>query len=89
MTDTKTKHYLKTIPQYFEDVASGSKTFEFRKNDRDYQVGDILILQEYFPETLMYSGLTVRRQITYILENFNGIEPGYAILGIKEDEDIK
>ncbi|OXM11246.1 RNA-binding protein [Enterococcus faecalis] len=42
-----TIHELKILPTYFEDVIVGKKTFEIRKNDRDYKVGDILILNEY------------------------------------------
>lgn len=37
-------HELKLDTFYFDDVKSGLKTFEIRKNDRDYQVGDLLSL---------------------------------------------
>jgi len=40
------EHNLKILPPYFVAVADGSKPFEVRRNDRDYQVSDILILQE-------------------------------------------
>ena len=40
-------HELKILPQYFEKVLDGSKTFELRKDDRGYEVGDILILKEF------------------------------------------
>lgn len=33
------KHELKILPQYFQAVWSGIKTFELRKDDRDYQLG--------------------------------------------------
>lgn len=33
---------LKIYPSYFRDVLSGDKTFEIRKNDRDYEIGDLL-----------------------------------------------
>ena len=32
------EHELKIYPQYFEDVISGKKKFEIRKNDRKYDV---------------------------------------------------
>lgn len=35
-------HELKLDTKYFEDAKSGKKNFVIRKNDRDYQVGDIL-----------------------------------------------
>jgi Domain of unknown function (DUF3850) len=42
-------HDLKTWPRFFEAVASGAKPFEWRKDDRDYRVGDILNLREWAP----------------------------------------
>jgi hypothetical protein len=44
------KHELKIWPQYYCRVEDGSKTFEVRKNDRGFQPGDEVILQEYNPE---------------------------------------
>jgi ASC-1-like (ASCH) protein len=41
------RHDLKILPQYFEEVYNGNKTFEIRKNDRDFKVGDILMLREW------------------------------------------
>ncbi|MFH7619636.1 DUF3850 domain-containing protein [Leuconostoc mesenteroides] len=40
-------HELKLDTEYFDDVNSGLKTFEIRKNDRDYQVGDLLSLSRF------------------------------------------
>ncbi|QHJ76634.1 MAG: hypothetical protein [Bacteriophage sp.] len=40
-------HELKLDKFYFDDVKSGLKTFEIRKNDRDYQVGDLLSLSRF------------------------------------------
>ena len=37
-------HYLKIKPEYYKDIDRGLKTFELRKNDRDFKVGDILML---------------------------------------------
>ena len=42
-----TIHKLKLNAAYYDDSASGIKTFEIRKNDRDFKVGDILELREY------------------------------------------
>ncbi len=40
-------HDLKVQPQYFEAIKDKRKPFEIRRNDRDYQVGDILLLHEW------------------------------------------
>jgi hypothetical protein len=57
---------LKTWPEFFEAVLSGKKTFEIRKNDRDYRVNDLLLLQEYDPKTQEYTGREVLVQVTYM-----------------------
>jgi ASC-1-like (ASCH) protein len=62
------KHRLKTWPEYFEAVLSGKKTFEIRKNDRDYQVNDLLLLQKYNPKTNEYTGRELLVEVTYITD---------------------
>ena len=73
----------KILPEYFRAVRSREKTFELRKDDSDYQVGDILNLREWDGEN--YTGNRVVRQITYIMRNCPeyGLMPGYCILGIQ------
>lgn len=39
-------HQVKIWDVYFQDIITGVKPFEFRKNDRDYHVGDIVLLEE-------------------------------------------
>ena len=72
---------VKTAPMYFEAAMSGKKQFELRKNDRNYQVGRKL-LQKEFKEN-EYTGRELLQEITYLLENYTGIEDGYCILGTK------
>ena len=43
-------HELKTWPEPFASIRSGAKTHEIRRNDRDYQVGDTLLLGEWLPQ---------------------------------------
>lgn len=76
-------HNKKLIQPYFDDVWNGNKTFEIRKNDCDYQVGDILILCEFDEKTSRYTGAWLVVKIVYKIEDFAGIENGYCILGIK------
>ncbi|WP_254698569.1 ASCH/PUA domain-containing protein [Parageobacillus sp. VR-IP] len=62
------KHLLKIWPEYFEAVRSGKKTFEIRKNDRGFQVNDLLLLQEYNPKTQEYTGRELLVEVTYITD---------------------
>ena len=75
------EHELNIYPQYFEDVISGKKKFEIRKNDRKYRVGDILILKEW--DNIKYSGREARAEVIYLIDDkFVGIQPGYVVMGI-------
>ena len=61
------QHNLKIFPQYFEAIKYGEKTFEVRKKDRNYQVGDYLILQEW--DGMTCSGREITAKVTYILDD--------------------
>lgn len=83
-------HQLKILPKWFEDVAAGKKNFEIRKNDRNFEVGDILVLNEY--ENGTYTGRKVKRKVNYILHGDGtlGLLKDYCILGLEgiaESED--
>jgi uncharacterized protein YqfB (UPF0267 family) len=78
------EHELKCHPKFMQRIASGEKTFEIRKNDRDYQVGDRLILREYDPEEGwpdhgMYS--TIVADVTYMTHAYQ--KDGYVVMAIK------
>lgn len=60
-------HILKTWHEPFEAVWNGLKTFEVRKNDRDYQAGDSLLLCEYDPDTDTYSGREISCWVSFVL----------------------
>jgi len=66
------EHKLKTTPIFFADAACGAKTFEIRKNDRNFQVGDFLRLEEYDPSTKKYTGDWVLVTVSYTI-NLYGI----------------
>ncbi|EAH0580331.1 DUF3850 domain-containing protein, partial [Listeria monocytogenes] len=57
-------HELKILSEYFWDIAEGRKTFEIRKNDRNFQVGDYLILKEFKEEK--HTGWKITVEVTYI-----------------------
>lgn len=76
-------HTLDIYPEYFARIESGQKTFELRKNDRDFQVGDEIIFDEWDPEKEVYTDNYVVKHIAYILHGGKfGLDPAYSILGL-------
>lgn len=82
-------HELKEQPNYFEDVISGRKTFEVRKADRPFKVGDLLALNEYNPDTKEYTNRCCVVYIDCILNDLKYCKEGYVVLGIKPCKVIK
>lgn len=80
------RHDLKIWPQYFDAVASGDKTFEWRKDDRDYRVGDTLRLREWLPDRERYTGREITKRVSYILRG-NGFPEGYAVLALAAPQE--
>ena len=76
------RHKLKLAKMFFEDVRLGRKSFELRKNDRDYQIGDILELREM--DNGEPTGRAIEKEITYILEGFAGLKEDYCILALAD-----
>lgn len=87
-------HELKILHKYLIDVDLGKKTFELRKNDRDYQVGDLIRfidireddstanknqIEPNIDENTLY-------RITYVLKDVEkyGLDKDYCILAIKK-----
>lgn len=75
------RHKLKLAAMFFDDVLTGKKSFELRKNDRNYQIGDILELREM--KDGEPTGREQEKEVIYILEGFAGLKDDYCILGIK------
>lgn len=80
-----TEHTLKTWPDPFEAVWNLDKRYELRRDDRGFEVGDRLHLQEWVPEKMKYSGRWVRALVTYITRpgTFPGLEEGHCIMSIQ------
>jgi len=83
-------HILKTDKQVFELSWMGMKPFEIRKDDRNYLVGDILILKETEWDgasmaqgsPLVYTDRQITRRITSKVTGY-GLQPGWCVLGIE------
>lgn len=82
-------HELKIWPQFFIDAKSGAKPFEVRKDDRDYAVGDRLVLREWSPATQSFTGPWVRVLVTYLMRSHGSPEgclaPRWVIMGTTRD----
>lgn len=78
-------HKLKVWHEYMDDLINGDKNFELRFNDRNFQVGDILILEEYDKEKKEYLNRNLKVEVTYILDNkvFDALRDGSVIMAIK------
>lgn len=84
-------HELKTDHEPFEAVFSGAKTHEIRSGaDRDFKVGDTLILREtrYSHDEmrvdgrpLEYTGRTVERIVTHIQSGY-GLPFGIVVMSL-------
>lgn len=75
---------IKCWPEFFEPIAKNEKRGEFRLDDRDYRVGDTLIIQEWSPNNLRYTGRQVKRLVTHkVSGGYFGIPKGYCMLSIK------
>lgn len=86
------EHELKTDPDVYQAMKAGWKNFEIRFNDRDFVVGDILLLRETrhsgeqmesgYP--LGYTGEEMRVEVTYILPGpIYGLKPGWVIMSVE------
>jgi hypothetical protein len=78
------EHKLKTWPRFFEELLRGNKTFELRRNDRDFQTGDDVIFREWDEKLEDFTGRKLRRTIIYVLRaedisKLSGLQTGYCI----------
>lgn len=74
-------HQIRLGASFFDDVCSGKKSFEIRKNDRGYKEGDILEMMEFADGR--NTGRTVRVLVTYMIDEFSGLEDGYCIMATR------
>ena len=83
------RHILKTDSEVFQASWDEIKTFEIRIDDRDFQVGNELLLAETVASgeemkkgaLLEYTGRFIIQTITYKLKGMYGLSEGWCILG--------
>lgn len=95
-------HTVKCNYKYFQPLKDGTKNFEVRKNDRLYEVGDLLAVNEFVPDENAdpytmnvglrradhgyYTGECLLYKITYILDDPKYCKDGMIILGLARCE---
>ncbi len=76
-------HELKIYPEYFDAIIADRKTCELRRNDRDFQVGDTLLLREWDSKVEGYTGAQQLAVVTHITQEVYGLLEGYCVLSIR------
>lgn len=72
-------HKLKIKSEYFSAVINKTKTAEIRYNDRNYQVGDILILNE-IDSLGNFTGNNCEVIVTHVLDDNQYLQTGFVML---------
>jgi ASC-1-like (ASCH) protein len=78
-------HQLKIKQCYLYHIREGKKTFEVRKNDRDFQVGDtirFLPLEDENYNVYEFTAPLPDYRINYILSDFSGLQQNHVCLAI-------
>lgn len=84
-------HDLKILPEYFEQVRTGQKTFEIRKNDRDFQPGDTVALREYqqfSPTQGSYTGKSMHFTIGYVLPLEGFVDKAWVVFSLLPEREV-
>lgn len=83
-------HVLKSWPQYFEALLKGTRTHELRRNDRNFEINDVLELHEFDPATQDYTGRTYRYLVTSLTQknavcavSDQALHPDFCILSVR------
>ena len=58
----------KTWPVLFEKVLNGEKNFDLRIAEFECEVGDILVLREWDPDTKDYTGRQLEKTVTFVMK---------------------
>lgn len=85
------QHKVKSWSHFFDAIVRGDKLHDLRKNDRNYNVGDTLILERYDIQKGDYTGEQCEVLVTYMTSNkfpcaySSAVLPhDYVILSIKK-----
>lgn len=77
------RHKIKCFQDRFIPIKMGKCKVDIRFNDRNYKIGDILILQEGYPSIneFIYTGNTITAEITH--SSTYGVKDGFVALSLE------
>lgn len=88
-------HELKSWPAFFGPLSTGARTHELRRNDRDFRVGDQLLLKEYRPDEGEFSGAKLLLDVTSITSaqvpcavSAEGLHQDFCILSVRRHSAV-
>lgn len=91
---TVTTHHLKAVPETFDPIASGLRTFDIRLDDRGFKVGHRIKYHRYDERSPEAVGLTCTKTISYVLYGVEeqvtvsryrwGLRAHYVALGLRD-----
>lgn len=83
------RHYKKSWTHFFQAIKAGQKLHDVRE-DEGFQIGDVIVLQEYDNINGRYTGEEIEVEVSYITNRtvpcaFSSavLQPGYCILSLK------
>lgn len=68
------EHNLKIDVMHLAQLVSGTKKAELRNNDRNFQLGDVLLFEHY--------GIILKFKITHIADFPDALKEGYVCLSV-------
>lgn len=79
--ENEMNHDLKILTKYYELQQAGLKKWEIRDNDRNFQIGDTLTLNEW--TGTRYTGRTLAVEVTFVYKSSHMLKEGYVILSTR------
>ncbi len=85
-----TIHRLKTWPEAFAEVHCGAKTFEWRRDDRPFAEGDVVVLNEWEPTHERYTGRRIVADVGFVLRApAFGVPDGFCVFSLVDVGDTE
>jgi len=82
-----TNHHIKCERENYQDMLDGIKTFDVRKDDRYYRVGDLVWLEETIDGEKTGRQMSPKEIVYKFDGGIYGIERGFCVLQLANPKD--